>query len=63
MGGYRSARAEQEARAEAWTGGHSTELDTFYRRRDTPTMDGTEHPVTFKDWLIAHRGSTGLHQD
>lgn len=42
--GYRTARAAQEARAEAWAVGYATELADFYR--------DVEPPLTFREWLI-----------
>lgn len=46
--GYRLARAAQDARAEAYSHGHATELAAFYRDVETP--------VTFRAWLEASAG-------
>jgi hypothetical protein len=42
--GYRSARAAQDARAEAWSLGYARELAEFYR--------DVEPSLTFRDWLL-----------
>lgn len=46
--GYRLAREDQLQRAEAATLAYSTELDDYWRT--------VESPLTFRDWLVWHRG-------
>lgn len=48
MSDYYAAREAQEQRAEDYSAGYATELAEFY--------DTQETRVTFKAWLIDHKG-------